>query len=262
VREGICDHSDSLGAIARFGEGDVQWLTAGSGIVHSEMMPLRNQAQPNPLELFQIWLNLPAADKMCDPSFSMLWAEHIPKIRRVDADGRIVEVAVIAGAFGDTSPLTPPPNSWASKNSADVAVWHLHLDPGTSLELPPTQSAETIRTLYVFDGDGVQIGDAHLECDTGSVLRSTDATTLHSSGGADCLVLQGRPIGEPVVQQGPFVMNDEAGLRQTFIDYQRTGFGGWPWPVDGPVHAAERKRFAVHPDGLVEEPIEADTAPT
>ena len=262
VREGTCDHSDSLGAIARFGEGDVQWLTAGSGIVHSEMMPLRNQSQPNPLELFQIWLNLPAADKMCDPSFTMLWTEHVPKIRRIDTDGRLVEVVVIAGAFGETSPLTPPPDSWASKDSADVAVWHLHLDPGTSLDLPPTRSAETIRSLYVFDGDGVQIGDTHLGCDTGSVLRSTESTPLHSAGGADCLVLQGRPIGEPVVQQGPFVMNDEAGLRQTFIDYQRTGFGGWPWPVDGPVHAADRKRFAVHPDGRVEEPIEAHTAPT
>ena len=254
VREGTCDHSDSLGAIARFGEGDVQWLTAGSGIVHSEMLPLRNQSQPNPLELFQIWLNLPAVDKMCDPSFTMLWAEQVPKIRRIDTDGRRVEVVVIAGAFEVTSPLHPPSNSWASKDSAEVAVWHLHLDPGTSLELPPTRSAETIRTLYVFDGDGVQIDETHLECDTGSVLRSNDITTLQSSGGADCLVLQGRPIGEPVVQQGPFVMNDEAGLRQTFIDYQRTGFGGWPWPVDGPVHDADRKRFAVHPNGFVEEP--------
>jgi hypothetical protein len=255
VREGTCDHSDSLGAIARFGEGDVQWLTAGSGIVHSEMLPLRNQSQPNPLELFQIWLNLPAVDKMCDPSFTMLWAEQVPKIRRIDTDGRRVEVVVIAGAFDDTSPLNPPSNSWASKDSAEVAVWHLHLDPGTSLELPPTRSAETIRTLYVFDGDGVQIDETHLGCDTGSVLRSNDITTLQSSGGADCLVLQGRPIAEPVVQQGPFVMNDEAGLRQTFIDYERTGFGGWPWPVDGPVHDQDRKRFAVHPNGFVEEPI-------
>ena len=255
VREGTCDHSDSLGAIARFGEGDVQWLTAGSGIVHSEMLPLRNQSQPNPLELFQIWLNLPAVDKMCDPSFTMLWAEQLPKVCLIDTEGRRVEVVVIAGAFGDANPLAPPSNSWAAKDDAEVAVWHLHLDPGTSHELPSTRSAETIRTLYVFDGDGVQIGETHLGCDTGSVLRSTDITTLQSSGGADCLVLQGRPIGEPVVQQGPFVMNDEAGLRQTFIDYQRTGFGGWPWPVDGPVHGADRKRFAVHPNGRVEEPI-------
>jgi redox-sensitive bicupin YhaK (pirin superfamily) len=218
------------------------------------MMPLRNQSAPNPLELFQIWLNLPAADKMSDPYFTMLWSDQIPKVRSTDAEGRSTEVVVIAGTFGTTAPLAPPPNSWASKQSADVAVWHIHFDAGTSIQLPSNHSDETIRTLYVFDGDGVQIGETHLGCDTGSVLRSTDATVLHSSRGANCLVLQGRPIGEPVAQKGPFVMNDEAGLRQTFIDYQRTGFGGWPWPVDGPVHAADRGRFAIHPDGRVEEP--------
>ncbi|MBU6503016.1 MAG: pirin family protein, partial [Burkholderiales bacterium] len=71
VRRGLIDHSDSLGATARFGQGDVQWLTAGAGVVHSEMFPLLAQDQPNPLELFQIWLNLPAASKMADPHFTM-----------------------------------------------------------------------------------------------------------------------------------------------------------------------------------------------
>lgn len=258
VREGICDHSDSLGATARFGEGDVQWLTAGSGIVHSEMMPLRSRSVPNPLELFQIWLNLPAANKMCEPQFSMLWSEQLPKIRTTDERGRSTEIVVIAGSFADTTPLTPPPNSWASVPDSDVAVWHLHLDPGTTLALPPATSEQTIRTLYVFDGDGVQIGDTHLARDSGSVLKSTLPTTLHSAGGADCLVLQGRPIGEPVAQQGPFVMNDEAGLRQAFVDFQRTGFGGWPWSVDGPVHQRDRGRFALHPDGRLEEPDSVD----
>ena len=260
VREGTCDHSDSLGATARFGEGDVQWLTAGSGIVHSEMMPLRNRSQPNPLELFQIWLNLPAADKMCDPRFTMLWSDRIPRIRETDAQGRSTEIVVIAGSFSESDPLPPPPNSWASAPDSDVAVWHLHLDPGTSITLPPAASEDTIRTLYVFDGDGVEIGASHLERSTGSVLRATQTATLRSSGGADCLVLQGRPIGEPIAQQGPFVMNDESGLRQAFIDFQRTGFGGWPWPVDGPVHDTTRGRFALHPDGRLEEPDSADIA--
>ncbi|CAB4370238.1 MAG: pirin family protein [Actinobacteria bacterium] len=254
VREGICDHSDSLGAAARFGEGDVQWLTAGAGIVHSEMMPLRDQDGPNALELFQIWLNLPAADKMADPYFTMLWSDQIPKVRRTDTEGRSTEVLVIAGEFDGVAPLSSPPDSWASKADSDVAVWHLHLDAGTFLELPAALSSETIRTLYVFDGQGVQIGETELARDTGSVLRSEHSVTLFSPGGADCLVLQGRPIGEPVAQQGPFVMNDDAGLRQTFLDYQRTGFGGWPWPVDGPVHPADRSRFAHHPDGRLEEP--------
>ncbi|MEI7624058.1 MAG: pirin family protein [Actinomycetes bacterium] len=257
VRDGMCDHSDSLGATARFGEGDVQWLTAGSGIVHSEMMPLRNRSLPNPLELFQIWLNLPATNKMCEPQFSMLWSDQIPKIRSTDDQGRSTEIVVIAGSWADTDPLPPPPHSWASETDSDVAVWHLHLDPGSALALPPAASEATIRTLYVFDGDGVQIGDTHLGQATGSVLKSTLPTTLHSASGADCLILQGRPIGEPVAQQGPFVMNDDAGLRQAFVDYQRTGFGGWPWPTDGPVHERDRGRFAIHPDGRLEEPSSA-----
>ncbi|MEX1218604.1 MAG: pirin family protein [Acidimicrobiales bacterium] len=254
VRDGFCDHSDSLGATARFGSGDVQWLTAGSGIVHSEMLPLRNRTSTNPLELFQIWLNLPPAQKMAAPHFTMLWSERLPKVHHVNEKGNQTEVVIIAGTFDQTAPLPPPPDSWASSESSDVAVWHLHLDPGTTLSLPPSQSAETVRMLYVFDGAGVSIGGTFLDCDTGSVLRSEEPTELVSADGADCLVLQGRPIGEPVFQQGPFVMNSQAELRQTFLEYQRTGFGGWPWPTDGPVHDADRPRFALHPDGRHEEP--------
>src|SRR5262249_42662890 len=73
VRRATIDHADSIGAAARYGEGDVQWLTAGRGVVHSETFPLLDQGGPNPLELFQIWLNLPAADKMAEPHFTMLW---------------------------------------------------------------------------------------------------------------------------------------------------------------------------------------------
>jgi len=80
VRTGFCDHSDSLGATARFGRGDTQWMTAGKGIVHCEMFPLLSPDEPNPLELFQIWLNLPAADKMVDPYFTMLWSHDTPTV--------------------------------------------------------------------------------------------------------------------------------------------------------------------------------------
>jgi hypothetical protein len=85
VRKGLIDHADSLGAKARFGRGDVQWLTAGQGVVHSEMFPLLKQDEPNPLELFQIWLNLPAHNKMARPHFTMFWAPDIPRLQALDA---------------------------------------------------------------------------------------------------------------------------------------------------------------------------------
>src|SRR5690348_13504528 len=79
VRRGLIDHADSLGAAARYGRGDVQWLTAGKGIVHAEMFPLLDRSGPNPTDFFQLWLNLPAADKLADPHFTMLWADTIPR---------------------------------------------------------------------------------------------------------------------------------------------------------------------------------------
>ena len=96
---------------------------------------------------------------------------------------------------------------------------------------------------------------------TGAVLRSDVDVTLRSLGGegggkagTEALLLQGRPIGEPVAQYGPFVMNDRAGIQQAFEDYRTTGFGGWPWPTDDPVHGREPGRFARHVDGRVEAP--------
>src|SRR5712671_1495592 len=97
VRTGYIDHSDSAGATARFGMGDVQWLTAGKGVVHSEMFPLLNSDSSNDLELFQIWLNLPASNKMVDPYFTMLWNQDLPHLVRRDDDGRTTDITVIAG---------------------------------------------------------------------------------------------------------------------------------------------------------------------
>src|SRR5215218_9825354 len=99
VREGLLDHADSLGAAARFGGGDVQWLTAGKGILHSEMFPLLKRDEPNPAELFQIWLNLPRKNKLVEPYFSMLWSERIPRQTFRDEGGGTTEVVVVAGTL-------------------------------------------------------------------------------------------------------------------------------------------------------------------
>ena len=254
ARQGFIDHSDSLGATARFGRGDVQWLTAGGGIVHCEMFPLLDRSGPNPGELFQIWLNLPAADKMVEPYFTMLWAEDIPRRVTTDVEGRTSEITVIAGTLEGIEPLAAPPNSWASRPDADLAIWHLALEPFARWALPPTANPATLRTLYVFEGS-LAIGQHHLDASSGARLGSQEPVVVAAGPhGAEALVLQGQPIGEPVTQYGPFVMNDKAGIEQALVDYQRTGFGGWPWPTDDPVHPREAGRFARHPDGRTERP--------
>jgi redox-sensitive bicupin YhaK (pirin superfamily) len=243
-RSGYIDHSDSLGATARFGRGDVQWMTAGSGIVHSEMFPLVQRDAPNPLELFQIWLNLPRADKMVAPHFTMLWEQSIP---RIDANG--AAVAVVAGRIDDHVGPPPPPSSWASRTEAEVAIWTLKLEPGARFTLPRA-SAGLHRTLYLFRGDAVTVNGERVESPIGMRLRSDVEARIENAGEiAELLLLQGRPIDEPVVAYGPFVMNAAEEINQAMVDYRRTQFGGWPWPSDGPVHPRDEGRFAVHADG-------------
>jgi redox-sensitive bicupin YhaK (pirin superfamily) len=248
VRRGYVDHSDSLGATARYGEGDVQWLTTGSGIMHSEMFPLLDPEGDNPLELFQIWLNLPPESKMVDAYFGMLWSEDIPIIE--PAAG--VSIAAIAGSLGDEKPPSPPPDSWASRPNTDFAIWLIRLGPGASYHLHAA-NAGTNRTLYAFMGDDVAIDGTRVSADTGARLEPSVTAHLHNRGEpAEFLMLQGRPIEAPVFQMGPFVMNSPEELRQAVDDYRRTRFGGWPWPGPDPVHARGEGRFALHADGEVE----------
>jgi redox-sensitive bicupin YhaK (pirin superfamily) len=253
VRQGLIDHADSLGAAARFGRGDTQWVTAGAGIVHSEMFPLLDPDGPNTLELFQIWLNLPAADKMTDPHFTMLWDEDVPHLT-FGAEGQQAHVTVIAGSLGDARPAPPPPRSYASRADSDVAIWHVRLDPGASWTMPAATGDGTVRMLYLYEGDGLGIGGSTIGASTGAAIRAdVDAVLTAGAEGASILVLQGRPIGEPVAQQGPFVMNDRQGLIEAFEDYRRTGFGGWPWDSQDPNHGPDRGRFARFGDGRTEE---------
>ena len=131
------------------------------------------------------------------------------------------------------------------------------MDPEARWVLPAASGPWTSRVLYVFDGDGLRVGAHRLGAETGVALAG-DAEVPLAAGrsGAECLLLQGRPIGEPVAQYGPFVMNDRAGIERAFSDYRRTGFGGWPWPVDDPVHGSEG-RFARHADGRRDVPAPA-----
>jgi redox-sensitive bicupin YhaK (pirin superfamily) len=107
--------------------------------------------------------------------------------------------------------------------------------------------------LYFFAGERIRLNGAPVDVGQGIALRADVEVDLHNSGGhAEFLLLQGRPIGEPVAHYGPFVMNTRQELEQAVADYRRTGYGGWPWPSDGPVHPREAGRFAKHADGRVE----------
>jgi len=253
VRRGYIDHSDSLGAAARFGMGDVQWLTAGRGVVHSEMFPLLDRNGPNTLELFQIWLNLPAKSKLADPYFTMLWDKDIPRQTFTDPSGRRTVVTVIAGALEGAVPLPPPPHSWAAHPDADVAIWSISMESGAVWAVPPAQSPATARALHLFAGAGVKVANRTIAGTAAIRVHADRAVMIEAvNGPVDLLLLQGRPIGEPVAQYGPFVMNTDAELQQAFADYRRTQFGGWPWPEDAPVHRRDEGRFARHADGRVE----------
>lgn len=318
VRRGLIDHSDSLGAAARFGEGDVQWLTAGRGVTHAEMFPLLHQDRDNPVELFQIWLNLPAERKMAEPRFAMFWAPQVPTITLADEAGRSIRLGLVAGRLPghEAAPPPPPPDSWASRAEADVAIWTIRLEAGASWTLPPASGSGTQRMLYFFaagpltrqeapsrdnaaasaasvgaasaagtftrqedasedsaavsaasvgaapvsgalhPGNRLMVADQRLDDPAALVLDASQPVALRNGTDApvELLLLQGRPIGEPVVQYGPFVMNREAEIHQALDDYRRGGFGTWNWPRPDPVHGTSAERFARYPDGRIEHP--------
>lgn len=254
ARRGFIDHSDSLGAKARFGHGDAQWMTAGRGIVHSEMFPLVKTDAGNPTELFQLWINLPGEDKMKPPHFTMLWSEDIPVHTLVDDAGRTTTLTTVAGAYNGRTPPAPPPHSWASRPEAHVAVWTLAMEPDARVTLPPTEPGVT-RALYAFSGQSLRVDGQKLATPTVVRLRPDAPVSIRAgSGPVELLMLQGRPIGEPVARHGPFVMNTRQQVVDAFDDYRSTHFGGWPWPSEAPVHAREEGRFAVHADGRRERP--------
>lgn len=266
TRRGIVDHADSLGCTARFGFGDVQWMTAGSGISHSETFPLLNMDRPNPLEFFQIWINLPRRSKMVKPSFKMLWREDLPAPPVVQTEEPAPEVALIAGVLsGFDAPPSPPPDSYACDASSDVLVVTVKLAAGTSWVLPKHEGnvekpRVLNRNLYFYAGPAVSIG-GHPFTKHRKVKVRADADCAIVNEGTEpveVLVLQGRDIGEPVVQHGPFVGNTRADIQKAFVDYQRDSFGGWPWPSSSPVHDRTRERFAQYSKNHVEErPIPA-----
>ena len=251
-KQGFVDHSDSLGSAGRFGAGDVQWMTAGSGVQHSEMFPLLDGDGPNTLEIFQIWLNLPADKKLVDPHFKMLWREDIPRILHQQDKGE-VRIDLIAGRLEGQEAIAPPPESWAADNEHGITVLTVELDEGTEWTLPSSEPSHSTSIFY-YKGNTLNVNGQQLSA--GVVIETDSDGPVQfkaTEGVSKLLIIRGKPIAEPVVQYGPFVMNSEAGIMQAFEDFRRTEFGGWPWPEKEQTHGAAPSRFALHADGSREE---------
>ena len=245
VTKGMVDHSDSLGATGRFGEGDVQWLTAGKGVQHAEMFPLLNK-DSNPFEIFQLWLNLPGKSKKADPYYKMLWSEDIPNIIEKDDKGRMTSIKLIAGAFRDKAALSPPPDSWAADPNNHLQIWTMRMEAEAVFTVPPL-AEDVTRSLFFYQGDTITIGVTEISSNHLIELNPRQEIQIkNSSKEGFLLFLQGRPINEPVLQYGPFVANSDAKLQETIQAYQRTEFGGWPWTSEDPVHDKNAGRFIMN----------------
>ncbi len=255
VLDGFIDHSDSHGAAGRYGMGDVQWMTAGSGLQHAEMFPLLNQDQPNRLELFQIWLNLPATNKFVKPHFKMLWAEDIPKVSIQDENNKSTNITFIAGSLNGVNAPSPAPDSWAADPDNRVAIWLIEMDADANWTLP-VESGDLNRELFFFEGDLLDVQGSKIAVNHKLAIDpSIPVKLVAGSEAARILMLQAKPIAEPVIQYGPFVMNTTQEIYDAYSDFRKDQFGGWPWDRYDPVHPEESGRFARYSDGSEEKPL-------
>lgn len=213
VYSGEVAHRDSTGAGGIIGPGDVQWMTAASGILHDEFHSPEFTRQGGTLEMVQLWVNLPARDKMTPPKYQALEDADIPAVKLAGGAGT---VRVIAGEFdGRRGP---------AKTFTPLDVWDVQLqrDHRVSFSLPEGHTL----ALAILRGT-VLVNDREIGRDAQLVLfeREGGAISLEANADSRLLLLSGEPIGEPVVGYGPFVMNDEAGIRQAIRDFNSGGFG-------------------------------------
>jgi hypothetical protein len=211
VLDGEMEHEDSAGHRGRLGAGDVQWMTAGRGIVHSEMPSRAMRQRGGRMHGFQIWVNLPARDKLTAPRYQEIPRAAIPEA--ATPDGRAV-VHVIAGeALGAGAVI---------ETRTPIGYLHWIFSPGASVDVPVP--ADHAAYVYVFDG-AVRVGGREVKDGQLAILSDGNRVQLEASERAQALLLTGVPLREPVVQYGPFVMNTEKEIVQAIEDYQAGRLG-------------------------------------
>jgi len=218
VLQGENEHRDSFGNADVLGPGDVQWMTAGGGVIHSEMPTPAFKTSGGRQHGFQIWVNLPSIDKMMTPRYQTLRASQIPHAQSAD---KLAYVRVIAGeALGVTARID---------TRVPIQMLHYTLQPGASVEqrIPSEQNG----IIYVFGGTAT-IADREIRAGQAALLGSGESVQIGNSKDAsepvELLLLSGRPIKEPVARYGPFVMNTREEIEQAFRDFQSGQFGVIP----------------------------------
>ncbi|MBV4459288.1 pirin family protein [Pseudomonas sp. COR58] len=213
VYDGEVEHRDSTGSGGKIGPGDVQWMTAASGILHEEFHSRDFARTGGRMEMVQLWVNLPAKDKMAAPGYQTILDGDIPDIELKDGAGRL---RLIAGEFDG--------RKGAARTFTPVDVWDIRLNAGKALDLDLHEGRNT--ALVVLRGS-VQINGRE-QAAVGQLAlfeRNGRQVTLKADADAVVLLLSGEPIDEPIVGHGPFVMNSEAEIHQAFADFQSGRFG-------------------------------------
>lgn len=254
VPQGYADHFDSRGTTGRYGEGDVQLMSAGKGVLHAEMFPLIHEDKENPLRLFQIWVNLPSKSKLTDPDYKMIWKEDLPEQTFTDEKGHEYNLQVILGNYNGIQSAGALKHSWAADPDHHMGIALLTLQPNATFTLPSISQTMNRFVLMYNGSETVSLENYTIRKNDFADLNGGETITfINGSEVSQILILEGEPINEPVVSYGPFVMNTEAELQASFDEYRRTEFGGWPWGATEKdlVHPTDAGRFASYNFGKI-----------
>ncbi len=221
VYQGEVEHRDSTGSGGVIGPGDVQWMTAASGILHEEFHSKDFSQKGGTIEMVQLWVNLPAKDKMAAPGYQTLLNQDIPVVPLADNAG---QVRVIAGNYGG--------HAGPARTFSPINVWDMKLNAGHTTTLQ-VEEGHTLAVVMLHGA--ILVNGEQIVRETQMVLLDCagDSITLEANGDVSLLVLSGEPIDEPIVGYGPFVMNSEAEIQQAFRDFNSGQFGAMPLTTAG-----------------------------